>query len=366
MIPILFLLSLDHRLVGGAGCWIDNRNTSVIYAELGYSFVFAPNLQTEIRFAFSDIVRGNPDGVGHGLFLSRGYVKWKGPWMSLKTGRIFLDYADGLFLADPGLGSDGALMRFTGQNLWLDCFYILTSQTISPGQEPDNQVAGFYASLGPKWLRWQAYSASNTGPNPDAWLGSRVAWNRFTLSFAGEAAVNRSSQAILIRASFWGLGVVEPGVGFFSFGESWRAPQHYTPHPWGYYNGWGGFGEAMTWAAMTDTLLPGLVSQPGLGTYGIYWPDIHGIRIINLNLLAGITPDLSARLDGFEFWALSENAEIGREISLNLVYDVAGANIGIAGGVMQPGTVLEDMGREKPYWSLRFWSFKAFELAPKH
>jgi len=363
MTALLFLFSLENHLVGNAGFWWTQDNLAVLSGEIGDRLIFSGMTELDVRVAYSDITRGNLDGFAHDIFLSRASVALGPEWMRLWMGRVSVAYGDGLFLNDIGLGSDGAIGDIQVCDLGLHPFYFIRSDSLAEGP-PDRSVGGLYANYGPEWLQVQAYAGSETQGFPDRWAGTRFYLDRTGFRVKAELVANRPGNACMAEFVFWGLGVAEMGGGFFHFSEAWRAPFYYTPYLDDYYNGWSGYGDAMTWALMTDTLLPQYVSSLPGGPYGIYWPDIHSVEIVDLSLLFGVTENLSGRLDGFAFFYLPARDNIGNEVSLNLFYDLDGFRFGLGGGYLAPGEFLRDLGRNEPYWTLRLWGFREFEIAP--
>jgi hypothetical protein len=113
---------------------------------------------------------------------------------------------------------------------------------------------------------------------------------------------------------------------------------------------------------MTDTLLAPYVSSSNGGLYGIYWMDMHSIEVADLSVLFGMTEELSARFDALLYLYLPGREEIGKEASLNLFCDTEGFRFGLGGGYMIPGDFLKGLGRKEPYWTIRLWGFRGFEI----
>ena len=361
MMIVFLFFALDNSFVGSAGVFWARPDLMVISGELGQRLDFG-KAGLEVRFAYWDIARGDLNAEGHEIYPSRAYLELSpGPFL-IRLGRQGLGYGDGLWLSDLDMGSDGARVGLRLASARVDLLWFLRSDSLLPGSRPDRNLVGSYLSLGPDWLSLDLYGGSETQAGPDRWAGARFYFNRTGFKLKAEIASNRLGNAWLGQGVFWGLGVAEIGGGFFHFSESWRSPFSYPYIMDEYYNGWTGFGDAMSWAAMTDTILAPYVSSCRGGPYGIYWMDMHSLEVADLSVLFGITEELSGRADALFYLYLPGREEIGKEASLNLFYDTEGFRFGLGGGYMIPGDFLRGLGRDEPYWTVRLWGFRGFEL----
>ena len=354
--------SVENSFLGSAGFFWAKPDLMVISGELGQRLDFG-NAGLEVRFAYWDIARGDLNGEGHELYPSRAYLELAPGPFCFRIGRQGLTCGDGLWLSDLDMGADGARLSLELPGLRADALWFLRSDSLLPGFRPDRNLVGSYMSFGPEWFSLDIYGGAETQALPqDRWLGARLYFNRTGFKLKGELASNRFGNAWLGQGVFWGLGVAEIGGGFFHFSESWRSPFSYPYIMDDYYNGWTGFGDALTWDAMTDTLLAPYVSSGDGGLYGIYWMDMHSFEVADLSVLFGITPDISGRADALLYLYLPGREEIGKEASLNLFYDTDGFRFGVGGGYMTPGDFLRGLGRDEPYWTVRLWAFRGFEM----
>lgn len=361
MLTTYLLLAAENAFLGSAGFFWARPDLVVISGELGQRICWE-KAGLEVRFAYWDIARGDLNGEGHELYPSRAYMELAPGPLCLRIGRQGLTYGDGLWLSDLDMGADGARISLEFPNIRADMLWFMRSDSILPGARPDRNLAGSYICIGPEWFCIDFYGGLETQAFPDRWLGARFYFNRTGFKIKGELASNRLGNAWVAEGVFWGLGVAEIGGGFFHFSEAWRSPFSYPYILDEYYNGWTGFGDALTWDAMTDTILPPYVSSGNGGPYGIYWMDMHSFEAADISVLFGITPELSGRLDGLAYLYLPDREEIGEELSLNLFYDVEGFRFGVGGGYMTPGEFLKSLGREDPYWTIRAWAFRGFEI----
>ncbi|MGC8895070.1 MAG: hypothetical protein ACP5QG_09540 [candidate division WOR-3 bacterium] len=353
--------SVENTFLGSAGFFWARPDLVVISGELGQRLCFG-DAGLEVRFAYWDVARGDLNGQGHEIYPSRAYLELSPGPFCFRVGRQGLTYGDGLWLSDLDMGADGARLGLELTNLRADLLWFLRSDSLRPGFRPDRNLAGLYLSIGPNWLLLDIYGGAETQALPDRWLGARLYLNRTGFRLKGELASNRKGSTWVAEGVFWGLGVAELGGGFFHFSEAWRSPFSYPYIMDGYYNGWTGFGDALSWDAMTDTLLAPYVSSGTGGIYGIYWMDMHSFEAADLSVLFGMTEELSGRLDALVYLYLPGREEIGREASLNLFYDTEGFRFGLGGGYMIPGDFLRGLGRDDPYWTVRLWAFRGFEL----
>lgn len=361
MFPALLFSAINNSFLGSAGFFWARPDLMVISGELGQRLCFG-NAGLEVRFAYWDIARGDLNAGGHELYPSRAFLELRPGPFYLKIGRQGLTFGDGLWLSDLDMGVDGARVGLELPNMKLDALWFLRSDSLLPGFRPDRNLAGTYISLGPEWFSLDIYGGTETQAWPDRWAGARLYFNRTGFKLKAELSSNRKGNAWLLEGVFWGLGVAEIGGGFFHFSEAWRSPFSYPYIMDEYYNGWTGFGDALSWDAMTDTLLAHYVSSSDGGIYGIYWTDMHSFETADISVLFGITGDISGRVDALVYLYLPGRQEIGKEASLNLFYDTEGFRFGVGGGYMTPGDFLRGLGRDEPYWTIRLWAFRGFEL----
>ncbi len=361
MLTYILFSAVSNTFLGSAGFFWARPDILVISGELGQKTGFE-RAGLEVRFAYWDVARGDLNAGGHEVYPSRALLElYQGPVL-LRLGRQSLTFGDGLWLSDLDMGADGVRLSIRLPNIRADALWFLRSDSLLPGSRPDRNLAGSYMSLGPEWFSLDFYGGSETQARPDRWAGARLYFNRTGFKLKGELASNRKGNAWLAEVVFWGLGVAEMGGGFFHFSEAWRSPFSYPYIMDEYYNGWTGFGDALTWDCLTDTLLAPYISSGSGGIYGIYWMDMHSFEAADLSVLFGITEELSGRIDGLLYLYLPGRQEIGREASLNLFYDTDGFRFGLGGGYMIPGEFLKGLGRDEAYWTTRAWAFRGFEF----
>ena len=361
MLTTALLFAAESSFLGSAGFFWARPDLMVISGELGQKIRWE-RAGLEVRFAYWDVARGDLNAGGHELYPSRAYLELSPGSICIRLGRQGLTLGDGLWLSDLDMGADGARLSLELPAIRADLLWFLRSDSLLPGFRPDRNLAGSYLSLGPEWFSLDIYGGAETQASPDRWAGARAYFNRTGFRFKGEIASNRFGNAWLAEGVFWGLGVAEMGGGFFHFSEAWRSPFSYPYIMDGYYNGWTGFGDALTWDCLTDTLIAPYVSSGTRGIYGIYWMDMHSLEVADLSVLFGITEEISGRADALLYLYLPGREEIGREASLNLFYDTDGFRFGVGGGYMMPGEFLRGLGRDEPYWTIRAWAFRGFEL----
>jgi len=330
--------------------------------------------------------------------------------IDVKVGRQFFRYGDGLLIFDTGqFGLHGVRLNFhPTEDIGFDLFSIRQNSLYHNHKKyGDEEVYGLYGflkfgemdvELEPYFMQKSTYQYATIGilSVTPMWFGARIVGSPVeNLSLKGEFAmmggeketekaekIDYKGMAFTGEINYSLPNGLSFGGGYFSF--SGDDPATKEDEEWSnalgvgnyifdnFFNGWVGFGEAMTWAMYDSRLRPGETfdRNSGFEHFNIFWLNPTNLNVINAHLSYEPIENLVTRLDVFNF-SLNKSpdnysAQIGNEVDINLYYnykDVIG--LGLSGGYLIPGDRVKDvLGSDHTDGAicLRLWVYKTFEL----
>jgi len=387
MATVIFVMVMVAGSVNGyagyhwsEGLW--NGHRYPISIGLGSVGVDAyPNdwMETSVSFIFFDLTKGSDFTSFYRPYLQEAWVKALFTQdISLVIGHQLFMYRDGFFLHDIGDGSDAIRLRVGYVDVGatgIDLFILRKGSVFfEPIQNPRDLI-GFYAS---KEVHdgnmFDIYGGYLNEPPWRKYLGTRLDFKiknfLIVLEIVGSRFKRNTAYSYQGYIRFFDLPSEGSsyGLGFYGFTHDWVKPISYPPIIDMFYNGWTGFGEAMNWVVMPFGLANYLSSAQLGDPYGVYWPDMHNLRVWNTNVYLPITDRVAFRFDyflyGFDLAPKSAkgNSLIGQEIATNLQYQVGQGVISLAVGYLSPLSAMKNIGYSDPAIVFRLWGFIPFRL----
>ncbi len=348
----------SYNLTGNLSLWgvgtsVDTV-TKPLYmhrVELGFDMTFGSWL-----FGFVRLQSWGAENAYDRFVIPEAYAEaYFAEWFSMRAGKQLLFYGDGLVWSDRLRGYPALSLLF-GNNIHLNLHALYTEPAAI--DEISSWMAGANggADIGPLYLSLYALSR----PTPlvddryDLWAGGRAELKFGILSLAAEgadyisdtvSAISGLATAEIMHSSF-GLGgavfTIDP-LWVNAFGQN---------IVYGYDRvGWGGIGEAFTFAYAPDPFLRGLADISAINAHASYGRYLDFLR-----------PDLlmTAR---FDYYMLSSALTadsyvgIGNEFDLSFVFEVTKVvKFGLSGGYLMAVENREDAV------AIRAWLAKDFSF----
>ena len=336
-------------------------------------------MEASVSLIFFDLMKGSDYTPSYRPYLQEAWVKALFTQdVSLVLGHQMFMYRDGFFLHDIGDGSDALRLRvgFIDEGAPGVDLFILRKGSLffEPIQNP-RDFFGFYATKEVHDGNMiDVYGGYLNEPPWRRYLGTRLDFkfrNFLTvLETVGSRAGRNTAysyQAYIRFFNFPSYGSIS-GFGLYGFTHDWVKPISYPPIVDMFYNGWTGFGEAMNWLVMPFGLANYLSSAQLGDPYGVYWPDMHNLRVWNANVYLPVTERIALRLDYFLYGfdqppqTARGNSLIGQEIATNFQYQVGPGVISLAVGFFSPLSAMKNIGYSDPAIVFRLWGFIPFRL----
>jgi|GEM_PF-1873270 len=319
--------------------------------ELGFDMTFGSWL-----FGFVRLQSWGAEGDYDRFVIPEAYAEaYFADWFSLRAGKQLLFYGDGLVWSDRLKGYPAISLLF-GDNIRLNLHALYTEPPVIGARPSWMAGANSGAGLGPLYLSIYALSR----PTPllkdryDLWAGGRAEVKLSWLNLAAEGADYMSDTVSALS----GLATFEIARGSFGVGGAVFSIDPLWVNAFGQnivysYDqvGWGGIGEAFTFAYAPDPFLRGLADISAINAHASYSRYLDFLR-----------PDLmmTARLDYYTLasaFTSDSSSRIGNEFDLSLVFDVTRlVRFGLSGGYL----MAED-GRADAL-SVRAWLAKDFSF----
>jgi len=319
--------------------------------ELGFDMTFGSWL-----FGFVRLQSWGAEGSYDRFVIPEAYAEaYFADWFSLRAGKQLLFYGDGLVWSDRLKGYPALSLLF-GDNIRLN-LHALYTEPAAIGESPSWMAgANGGAGFGPSYLSIYAL----TRPTPlvndryDLWAGGRAEVKFGWLSLAAEGADFMSDTVSAVS----GLATVEIAHSSFGLGGA-----VFTIDPlwvnafgqnivYGYDQvGWGGIGDAFTFAYAPNPFLTGLSDISAINAHASYSRYLDFLR-----------PDLmmTTRFDYYMLasaFTADSSSKIGNEFDLSFVFEVTKVvKFGLSGGYLMAEEGLDDA------LSIRAWLAKDFSF----